>query len=154
MYSELQRTPGWTDLDIFKITYDEYMAFSRQYMAGQITSNPLSRAPNSYASSTDPVALFMKSIKREPKDFPVIKLLNQWDSIKRAVNAMATIQSIAEVLNHTYIPSAEDKPLFNLKKRSLLTLSRSRLSRPLSMLVLLEMGKLFGRTSLQRPKNL
>jgi hypothetical protein len=24
MYSELQRTPGWTDLDIFKITYDEY----------------------------------------------------------------------------------------------------------------------------------
>jgi hypothetical protein len=115
MYSELQRTPGWTDLDIFKITYDEYMAFSRQYMAGQITSNPLSPAPNSYASSTNPVALFMKSIKREPKDFPVIKLLNQWDSIKRAVNAMATIQSIAEVLNHTYIPSAEDKPLFNLK---------------------------------------
>jgi hypothetical protein len=30
IYSELQRTPGWTDLDIFKITYDEYMAFSRQ----------------------------------------------------------------------------------------------------------------------------
>jgi hypothetical protein len=27
MYSELQCTPGWTDLDIFKITYDEYMAF-------------------------------------------------------------------------------------------------------------------------------
>jgi hypothetical protein len=91
------------------------MAFSRQYMAGQITSNPLSPVPNSYASSTDSVALFMKSIKREPKDFPVIKLLNQWDSVKRAVNATATVQSIAEVLNHTYIPSAEDKPLFNLK---------------------------------------
>jgi hypothetical protein len=29
MYSDIQRTPGWTDLDIFKITYDEYMAFSR-----------------------------------------------------------------------------------------------------------------------------
>jgi hypothetical protein len=63
MYSELQCTLGWTDLDIFKITYDEYMAFSRQYMAGQITPNPLSPAPNSYASSTDPVALFTKSIK-------------------------------------------------------------------------------------------
>jgi hypothetical protein len=25
MYSDLQRTPGWTDLDIFKIAYDEYM---------------------------------------------------------------------------------------------------------------------------------
>jgi hypothetical protein len=96
MYSELQRTPGWTDLDIFKITYDEYIAFSRQYMAGQVTSNPLSPAPNSYASSTDLVTLFMKSIKREPKDFPVIKLLNQWDSIKRAVNAMATIQPITK----------------------------------------------------------
>jgi hypothetical protein len=84
-------------------------------MASQITSNPLSPAPNSYASSTDPVALFMKSIKREPKDFPVIKSLNQWDSIKRAVNATATVQSITEVLNHTYIPSAEDKPWFNLK---------------------------------------
>jgi hypothetical protein len=115
MYSELQCTPGWTDLDIFKITYDKYMAFSRQYMAGQITLNPLSPAPNLYASSTDPVALFTKSIKREPKDFPIIKSLNQWDSTKCAVNATATIQSIAEVLNHTYIPSAGDKPLFNLK---------------------------------------
>jgi hypothetical protein len=115
MYSELQRTPGWTDLDIFKITYDEYMAFSRQYMAGQITSNPLSPVPNSYSSSTDSVALFMKSIKREPKDFPVIKSLNQWDSVKRVVNATATVQSIAKVLNHTHIPSVEDKPLFDLK---------------------------------------
>jgi hypothetical protein len=115
MYSELQRTPGWTDLDIFKITYDEYMAFSRQYMAGQITSNLLSPAQNSYASPTDSVALFTKSIKRESKDFPVIKSLNQWDSVKRAVNAMATVQSIVKVLNHAYIPSAEDKPLFNLK---------------------------------------
>jgi hypothetical protein len=57
----------------------------------------------------------MKSIKREPKDFPVIKSLNQWDSIKRTLNATATVQSIAEVLNHTYIPSAEDKPFFDLK---------------------------------------
>jgi hypothetical protein len=31
------------------------------------------------------------------------------------VNATATIQSSAEVLNHTYIPSVGDKPLFNLK---------------------------------------
>jgi hypothetical protein len=114
MYSELQHTPGWTDLDIFKITYDEYMAFSRQYMAGQITLNPPSLAPNLYASSTDPVALFTKSIKPKPKDFPVIKSLNQWDSVKRE-NATAAVQLIAEVLNHTYIPSAEDKPLFDLK---------------------------------------
>jgi hypothetical protein len=63
MYSELQHTPGWTDLDIFKITYDKYMAFSRQYIAGQITLNPLSPAQNSYASPTDLVALFMKSLK-------------------------------------------------------------------------------------------
>jgi hypothetical protein len=115
MYSELQRTPGWTDLDIFKITYDEYMAFSRQYMAGQITSNPLSPVQNSYASPTDSVALFTKSIKREPKDFPVIKSLTQWDSVKRAVNATAAVQSIAKVLNHAYIPSVTDKPLFDLK---------------------------------------
>jgi hypothetical protein len=90
------------------------MAFSRQYMAGQVTSNPLSPAHNLYASSTDSVALFTKSIKREP-DFLVIKSPNQWDSVKHAVNAMATVQSIAEVLNHTYIPSAGDKPLFDLK---------------------------------------
>jgi 6,7-dimethyl-8-ribityllumazine synthase len=30
------------------------------------------------------------------------------------VNATATIQSITKVLNHTYIPSAGDKPLFIL----------------------------------------
>jgi hypothetical protein len=51
----------------------------------------------------------MKSIKQEPKDFPVIKSLNQRDSVKCAVNATPTIQLIAEVLNHTYIPSAEGK---------------------------------------------
>jgi hypothetical protein len=68
-----------------------------------------------YASSTDQVALFTKSIKQEPKDFPVIKSLNQWDSVTRAVNATATVQLIAEVLNHTYIPSAGDKLLFDLK---------------------------------------
>jgi hypothetical protein len=113
-------TPGWTDLDIFKITYDEYMAFSRQYMAGQVASNPLSQAPNAYASSTDPVTLFTKSIKQEPKDFPVIKSLNQWDSVKRVMTAMATVQLIAEVLNHTYVPSAGDKPLFDLKQEQLL----------------------------------
>jgi hypothetical protein len=62
MYSELQLNPGWTDLGIFKITYDEYMTFSRQYMAGQVTSNLLSMAPNSNASSTDLVALFTKLI--------------------------------------------------------------------------------------------
>jgi hypothetical protein len=84
-------------------------------VAGQVTSNPLSPAPNSYTSSTDPVALFTKSIKQEPKDFPVFKLLNQWDSVKCVVNATATVQSIAKVLNHTYIPSVGDKPLFNLK---------------------------------------
>jgi hypothetical protein len=38
------------------------MAFSRWYMAGQVASNPLSTAPNLNASSTDPVALFTKSI--------------------------------------------------------------------------------------------
>jgi hypothetical protein len=84
-------------------------------MAGQITLNPLSLAPNSYASSTDSVALFTKSIKREPKDFPVIKSLNQWDSVKHVANATATVQSITKVLNHTYISSAEKKPLFDLK---------------------------------------
>jgi hypothetical protein len=62
MYSELQLNPGWTDCDIFKITYDEYMAFSRRYMAGQVALNPRSMAPNSNASSTDLVALFTKSI--------------------------------------------------------------------------------------------
>jgi hypothetical protein len=84
-------------------------------MAGQITLNPLSPVQNSYASPTDSVALFTKSIKQEPKDFPVIKSLNQWDSVKRAVNATAIVQSIAEVLNHDYLPSVEDKPLFDLK---------------------------------------
>jgi hypothetical protein len=62
MYSELQLNPGWTDLDIFKITYDEYMAFSRRYMAGQVTLNLQSTASNLNASSTDLVALFTKSI--------------------------------------------------------------------------------------------
>jgi hypothetical protein len=62
MYSELQLNPGWTDLDIFKTTYDEYMAFSRRYMAGQVASNLWSTASNLNASSTDLVALFTKLI--------------------------------------------------------------------------------------------
>jgi hypothetical protein len=52
---------------------------------------------------------------KNPRTFLLSNRLNQWDSVKRAVNATATVQSIAEVLNHTYVPSAGDKLLFDLK---------------------------------------
>ena len=40
MYDNLQTDPTWTDLDILKITYEEYMAFSRRYFSGQVTETP------------------------------------------------------------------------------------------------------------------
>jgi hypothetical protein len=74
------------------------------------------------------------------------------------VNATATIQLIAKVRTIPTFLLRRTNPYSTSRTvtgtRSLLTLSRSRLSGPSSMLVLLEMDKLFGRTSLQRPKNL
>ena len=45
MHNDLRTDPAWTDLDILKITCDEYMAFSRRYFSGQVTEN-LSPSPS------------------------------------------------------------------------------------------------------------
>jgi hypothetical protein len=113
MYSELQLNPGWTDLDIFKITYDEYMAFSRQYMAGQVTSNPWSTAPNLNASSTDLVALFTKSIveskeKVAPKGI-VDKDIGGDDAITaKGIKEIPSISSRLLAIPTTVLPSEGD----------------------------------------------
>jgi hypothetical protein len=113
MYSELQLNPGWTDLDIFKITYDEYMAFSRRYMAGQVTSKLLSTAPNSNASSTDPVALFMKSIveskeKVAPKGI-INKDIGGDDAITaKGIKEIPSISSRLLAIPTTVLPSEGD----------------------------------------------
>ena len=115
MYNDLRTNPAWTDMDIFNITPEEYMKFSRKYMAGMVSSNPLSPPPDPGNNYNDPVAMFTKSIKREPKDFPNLKTLAGWDTFKRAVHATAIVQSIAEVLDSTHVPSSGEQDLFNLK---------------------------------------
>ena len=66
MYAELQLDPAWTDLDIFKITYDEYMAFSRRYMSGQVTSNP-SPSPSPVERLTIEGAVDSTPLSSEPR---------------------------------------------------------------------------------------
>jgi hypothetical protein len=113
MYSELQLNPGWTDLDIFKITYDEYMAFSRQYMAGQVTSNLLSMAHNLKASSTDLVALFTKLIveskeKVAPKGI-IDKDIGGDDAITaKGIKEIPSISSRLLAIPTTVLPSEGD----------------------------------------------
>jgi hypothetical protein len=105
MYSELQLNPGWTDLDIFKITYDEYMAFSRQYMAGQVALNLLSMAPNSNASSIDLVALFTKSIVESKER------LHPRESLTRILAVMMQSQPKA---SRRFLPFCQDYLQFQL----------------------------------------
>jgi hypothetical protein len=113
MYSELQLNPGWTDLDIFKITYDEYMGFSRPYMAGQVASNPWSMAPNSNTSSTDLIALFTKSIveskeKVAPKGI-VDKDIGGDDAITaKGIKEIPSISSRLVAIPTTVLPSEGD----------------------------------------------
>jgi hypothetical protein len=113
MYSELQLNPGWTDLDIFKITYDEYMAFSRQYMAGQVTLNLQSTASNLNASSTDLVALFTKLIveskeKVAPKGI-VDKDIGGDDAITaKGIKEIPSISSRLLAIPTTVLPSEGD----------------------------------------------
>jgi hypothetical protein len=113
MYSELQLNPGCTDLDIFKITYDEYMAFSRRYMAGQVTSKLLSTAPNLNASSTDPDALFTKLIveskeKVAPKGI-IDKDIRGDDAITaKGIKEIPSIFSRLLVITITVLPSEGD----------------------------------------------
>jgi hypothetical protein len=90
MYSELQLNPGWTDLDIFKITYDEYMAFSRRYMAHQVASNPRSMASNLNTSSTDLVALFTKLIVESKEKVLTAKGIKEIPSISSRLLAIPT----------------------------------------------------------------
>ena len=51
MHAELRQDPAWKDDDIFKVTYDEYMTFSRRYYSGEVAANP-SPSPSPAAESS------------------------------------------------------------------------------------------------------
>jgi hypothetical protein len=116
MYHELRQDPLWDDIGIFSLTYDQYMSFSSRYVTGKVSAGPPPGPPAASTSySQDPVAQFAKSIKRESRDFPFIKDIQQWDRGKRAWMATATVQSVQEVMDPTFVPAAADKALFDLK---------------------------------------
>jgi hypothetical protein len=92
------------------------MSFSNQYIAGKVSAGPPPGPPAAGTSySQDPIAQFAKSIKRESWEFPVIKDLQQWDCGKRTWMATATVQSVQEIMDPTFVPAAADKALFDLK---------------------------------------
>jgi hypothetical protein len=89
------------------------MAFSRRYMAGQVTLNPWSTAPNSNASSTDLVALFTKSIvelkeKVAPKGI-IDKDIGGDDAITaKGIKQIPSISSRLVAIPTTVLPSEGD----------------------------------------------
>ncbi len=61
----------------------------------------------------DPVAAFDKSIKRDPKDFPVILDIKDWDKFCWGMQATLKVQGVEPPFNPTYVPSATDQALFD-----------------------------------------
>jgi hypothetical protein len=60
----------------------------------------------------DLVAVFDKLIKRNPKDFPVISDIEDWNKFRQGMQATAKVQGVESPVDPTYIPSAINQALF------------------------------------------
>jgi hypothetical protein len=61
----------------------------------------------------DLVAAFDKSIKGDPKDFPVISDIKDWDKFRRGIQATAKVQGVESPFDPMYVPSATNQTLFD-----------------------------------------
>jgi hypothetical protein len=61
----------------------------------------------------DLVAAFDKSIKHDPKDFPMILDIKDWDKFHRGMQATAKVQGVEPPFNPMYVPSAANQALFD-----------------------------------------
>ena len=114
MIEECQQDPTWDDINIFALTRLEWRAFSRRYINGQVTTLPVPPPPGTTSTYiVDPVVTFSKSIKRDPKDFPTISDIKDWDKYHRGTQATAKVQDVEPPFDPAYVPSAADKPLFD-----------------------------------------
>ena len=110
MIEECQKEPTWDDLNIFALTRLEWRAFSKRYINGQVNTLPIPPPPGTTGACViDPVVTFGKSIKRDPKDFPTISDIKDWDKYRRGTQATAKVQDVEPPFDPTYVPSAADK---------------------------------------------
>jgi hypothetical protein len=61
----------------------------------------------------DLVAAFDKLIKRDPKDFPVILDIKDWDKFCQGIQATAKVQCVEPPFDPSYVPSATNQALFD-----------------------------------------
>jgi hypothetical protein len=110
---ECQEDPTWDDSNIFALTRLEWQTFSKQYINGQVSTLPIPSPPGTHKYIPDLVAAFDKSIKRDPKDFPVISDIKDWDKFRREIQATAKVQGVEPPFDPTYVPTATDQTLFD-----------------------------------------
>ena len=77
-----------------------------------------SSTTSSHASNYSPVAMFRRSIKKDPSLFPTLKDDKYHDTWHRSFNTQAMAQDVSDVLNETYVPvSLDDIALFAEKQK-------------------------------------
>jgi hypothetical protein len=72
----------------------------------------------SQPSQYSPVAMFRRTIKKDPSLFLTLKYDKYHDVWHRSFNTQAVAQDVADVLDETYVPStADDIALFSEKQK-------------------------------------
>jgi hypothetical protein len=91
------------------------------------TTAPTTTLTSSHLSLYSPVAMFRRSIKKDPSLFPTLKDDKYHDVWHRSFNTQAVAQDVSEVLDETYIPeTADDKALFSEKKKYIYAVLESK----------------------------
>ena len=123
MRDNLRADPTWTDLDILKITYEEYMAFSRRYFSGQVTENPspspspaerlmIERAADSAPLSSEPRKLLAIPTYVPPGKEAVYAALPTSDNVDS--NAKENVELAASHSSFESADKAAPSTLFNM----------------------------------------
>jgi hypothetical protein len=84
-------------------------------MVHQWTANtlPISNPPGTNKYVVDPVSASEKFIKHDPKDFPVISDIKDWNKFCQGMQATAKVQGVEPPFDPTYIPSTADQASFD-----------------------------------------
>ena len=117
-----------TNFDNFRIS-PAYRATIHQ--PDQTPSSYVPAPSTTYASSNtslySPVAMFRRTIKKDPSLFPTLKDDKYHDVWHRSFNTQAVAQDVSEVLDEKYVPSTpDDIALFSEKQKYLYAVLESK----------------------------
>ena len=123
------KTITQADFDTFRISPECRSSIQPRPVPTLSTPTSPKSMATSNASRSFPVAMFRRSVKKDPSLFPTLKDDEYFGIWYRSFNTQAAAQDVAEVLDESYVPiTADDIALFAEKQKYVYAVLKSKVS--------------------------